>query len=219
MPILSFFCQTFGSLLVLELNRSGVSNTTLHSCLSPYDFYCLPPGARSPGEPGQTYLFVWSGLHFSFLFFFFQLHLTLNTTSTAVSLPPSCCPLFPLCSKVSRWDKRESPEIYTDISSTTHSFRFLILVVNPFIVCRCCTQMFQNQTAEEQVPSCRAAEMMKKRTGGRAFAVSVWFTVISSAFSSCFFICLKLISQVFFHSNLSLLFTDHFITAPSVPNP
>lgn len=82
----------------------------------------------------------------------------------------------------------------------------------PILFFYCCCQslhlfllLYSNVTNKPQKNKCRplAVQRMQscrndeQRTGRRAFAVSVLFTVISSDFSSCFFVCLQLFHSFF----------------------
>lgn len=179
------------------LNRKSISpelnNTTVHSSLSPLWFLVVLPGARSPGEPGQTYLLILFPHLCAHEFIAFNKNPFTNTEHSKNFFycfflsPLVSSPLFPLFAARSPGETKVNLRRDTTTSLPSLSLFFLSI---PPSVCLFVTRTVLNSNDANSRKTSAVCSLCKETnsnnanlTGGRAFAVSVLFTCQSSGLS------------------------------------
>ena len=192
---LLFQFPTFQLLPVLNRNihQSRSNLTTLRSSLSPLLFTFILPGARSPGEPGQTYL----SICFSVLVLtdsFLQQHLFIHTWNSKLLLLLSFPPPPRVVSSLQQGLQVRQKRIPGEIQQ--YLFHYFVIFGWVFFFCpflsvrlfsweNCCTQMIQNNSRKTSAvrslyKECPTYSNNEKLTSGQAFAVSALFSCQSS---------------------------------------
>lgn len=170
----------------IHQSRTNWYNSALFS--SPLWFLFIFVGARSPGEPGQTFLrFSVCVLTNSFLQHLLLIYTQNSKLHLLVSFRPPLV-LFPLPSLQQGLQVRQKwiPERYNNISSVTFLFLFLSISLSVclFVIRKLLhsndTNSRKTSAVCSQYKECQTYSNNEKVTSGRAFAVSVLFSYQSS---------------------------------------